>query len=147
MKPGLGKDSCKSDCISEIRFKMFCDEDTKVVSSLINLTLTIYNHSGTFVQWVSCLQNSTTPSSFSDYSQSFLPTLLWTLFKIIGIYYSKVYHKILHQPASLKAMIFYDLSKYPRVAESHYCGPSESKGTESSSGLKPDEMELAHTQW
>lgn len=39
VNPGVGRDSCKSDCISEIKLKMFCHEDTKVVNPPINLTL------------------------------------------------------------------------------------------------------------
>lgn len=44
VKPGVGRDSyCKSDCISEIKLKIFCNEDPKSVnshkSSMNNLTV------------------------------------------------------------------------------------------------------------
>ena len=39
VNPGVGRDSCKSDCVSEIKLKMFCHEDTKVVNPPISLTL------------------------------------------------------------------------------------------------------------
>lgn len=43
VKPRVQRGSCKYDHITEIKLKMFCNEDTKAVNSPINLTLTIYN--------------------------------------------------------------------------------------------------------
>lgn len=50
VKPGVGRNSCKSYCILETRLKMLCDKDTKVMNSLTSPTLKIYNQKGTFVQ-------------------------------------------------------------------------------------------------
>lgn len=50
VKPRVQRGSCKYDHISEIKLKMFCNEDTKAVNSPINLTLTIYNQYGTSLQ-------------------------------------------------------------------------------------------------
>lgn len=43
IKHGVERGSCKYDCVSEMKLKMFCDEDTKTVKSPINLILTSYN--------------------------------------------------------------------------------------------------------
>lgn len=75
---------------------MFCDEDNKALNSPVNIPVTIIIISMQPLFNKSHAYRTLQLQVLFQITQSFLLTLLWTPFKILGIYCSKVYHKILN---------------------------------------------------